>query len=258
MRAVVERAERVEPDVNAFAEQMFEQALRAATVAEKQYAPGGWPRPLEGLPIAAKEEQPLAGHPVTDGTLLRPPRAARGTAIGLSRIQAAGGILHARTTTSEFCCMPLSHTRRWGTTRNPWNLQTAAGGSSGGSGAALAAGTAFLATGSDIGGSLRAPASFTGVVGFKPPHGRNPVLPPAELDTCYHHGPMARTVADCTLLQNVMAGEDPRSRLPPVRIEVGDVRGLRVACCPATSRWTRRSSPTPVPSRTRWRPPVRW
>ncbi|MFB9930924.1 amidase [Amycolatopsis halotolerans] len=235
MRAVVERAGRVEPDVNAFAEEMFEQALRAAAVAEKQYAPGGRPRPLEGLPVAAKEEQPLAGHPVTDGTLLRPPRLARETAIGLGRIQAAGGILHARTTTSEFCCMPLSHTRRWGTTRNPWNLQTAAGGSSGGSGAALAAGTAFLATGSDIGGSLRAPASFTGVVGFKPPHGRNPVLPPAGLDTYYHHGPMARTVADCALLQNVMAGEDPRdshSRLPAVSVELGDVRGLRVACCP--------------------------
>ncbi|WP_116199613.1 amidase [Amycolatopsis circi] len=235
MRAVVERAERVEPDVNAFAEQMFEQALRAAAVAEKQYAPGARPRPLEGLPIAAKEEQPLTGHPVTDGTLLRPPRLARETAIGLDRIQAAGGILHARTTTSEFCCMPLSHTRRWGITRNPWNLQTAAGGSSGGSGAALAAGTAFLATGSDIGGSLRAPASFTGVVGFKPPHGRNPVLPPAGLDTYYHHGPMARTVADCALLQNVMAGEDPRdphSRLPSAPIELGDVRGLRVACCP--------------------------
>ncbi|MFE3177971.1 amidase [Amycolatopsis sp. NPDC059090] len=235
MRAVVERAGRVEPDVNAFAEEMFEQALRAAAVAEKRYAPGGEPRPLEGLPIAAKEEQPLAGHPVTDGTLLRPPRLARETAIGLGRIQAAGGILHARTTTSEFCCMPLSHTRRWGTTRNPWNLQTAAGGSSGGSGAALAAGTAFLATGSDIGGSLRAPASFTGVVGFKPPHGRNPVLPPAGLDTYYHHGPMARTVADCALLQNVMAGEDPRdphSRLSAVSLALGDVGGLRVACCP--------------------------
>lgn len=235
MRAVVERAGRVEPDVNAFAEEMFEQALRAAAVAEKRYVPGGQPGPLEGLPVAAKEEQPLAGHPVTDGTLLRPPQLARETSIGLSRIQAAGGILHARTTTSEFCCMPLSHTRRWGITRNPWNLQTAAGGSSGGSGAALAAGTAFLATGSDIGGSLRAPASFTGVVGFKPPHGRNPVLPPAGLDTYYHHGPMARTVADCALLQNVMSGEDPRdphSRLPAVSVELGDVRGLRVACCP--------------------------
>ncbi|WP_406640294.1 amidase [Amycolatopsis sp. WGS_07] len=235
MRAVVERAEQVEPDVNAFAEQMFDQALRAAAVAEKQYAPGGRPRPLEGLPVAAKEEQPLAGYPVTDGTLLRPPRLAQETAIGLGRIQVAGGILHARTTTSEFCCMPLSHTRRWGITRNPWNLQAAAGGSSGGSGAALAAGTAPLATGSDIGGSLRAPASFTGVVGFKPPHGRNPVLPPAGLDTYYHHGPMARTVADCALLQNVLAGEDPRdphSRLPPATLTAGDVRGLRVACCP--------------------------
>ncbi len=94
MHAVVERAE---PDVNAFAEQRFEQALRLAAVAEKQHAPGGQPRPLEGLPIAAKEEQPLAGYSITEGTLLRPPRVAQETAIGLSRIQAAGGILHART-----------------------------------------------------------------------------------------------------------------------------------------------------------------
>nr|WP_208637352.1 amidase family protein [Amycolatopsis niigatensis] len=127
-------------------------------------------------------------------------------------------------------------------------------------GAALAAGTAFLATGSDIGGSLRAPSSFTGVVGFKPPHGRNPVLPPAGLDACYHHGPMARIVADCALLQKVMAGEDPHSRLPPARIELGDVRGLRVACCPVPGD-------LPVDSEVaantravahRWRRPVRW
>lgn len=234
MRAVIERAERVEPTVNAFAEQMFEQALRAAAEAERRYLPGGQPRPLEGLPVASKEEQHIAGHAVTDGTLLRRPYPAPETSVVLARVEAAGGILHARTTTSEFCCMPLSHTRRWGVTRNPWNLEAAAGGSSGGSAASLAAGTAALATGSDIGGSLRAPASFTGVVGFKPPRGRNPILPPAGLDTYFHHGPMARTVADCALLQNVMAGEDPRdraSRHPTVRIpqHLDGVHGLRVA-----------------------------
>ncbi|AHH97455.1 amidase [Kutzneria albida] len=235
MRAIIERAEHVEPTVNAFAEQMFEQALRAAAAAETRYRPRGEPRPLEGLPVAAKEEQHIIGHPVTDGTLLRSSYPAGETAVVLARIEAAGGILHARTTTSEFCCMPLSHTRRWGVTRNPWNPHVSAGGSSGGSAASLAAGTAMLATGSDIGGSLRAPASFTGVVGFKPPHGRNPVLPPAGLDPYFHHGPMARTVADCALLQNVMAGEDsrdPASSLPPVTIippHLDDVRGLRVA-----------------------------
>ncbi|WP_245633721.1 amidase [Amycolatopsis jejuensis] len=237
MRAVIERAERTEPEVNAFADRMFERAMEAAVLAEKRYRPGGQPRPLEGIPVAAKEEQQLVGHPVTDGTLLREPHLAQETAVGLSRIQAAGGILHARTTTSEFCCMPLSHTRRWGITRNPWNLETSAGGSSGGSGAALASGATMLATGSDIGGSLRAPASFAGVVSFKPPHGRIPVLPPAGLDTYFHHGPMARTVTDCALLQNVMSGEDSRdlhSRLPRVEIpaQLAGITSLRVAFCP--------------------------
>ncbi|MFH8462425.1 amidase [Streptomyces sp. NPDC017991] len=234
MRAVVERAALLEPSVNAFAEQMFDKALRAAAGAEQRYRPGASPRPLEGLPVAAKEEQPIAGHTVTDGTLLRPSYPARETSMGLARIEAAGGILHARTTTSEFCCMPLSHTRRWGVTRNPWNLEAGCGGSSGGSAASLAAGTSMLATGSDIGGSLRAPASFTGVVGFKPPHGRNPILPPAGLDPYFHHGPMARTVADCALLQNVMAGpdqRDPSSLTATVRIpsDLERVSGLRVA-----------------------------
>ncbi len=131
MTAVIERAELVEPVANAFAERLFDQALDAAAEAERLYRPGGHPRPLEGLPVAAKEEQPIAGHPVTDGTPLRAPYVATKTAIALSRIQDAGGIVHARTTTSEFCCLPLSHTRRWGVTRNPWNLAAAAGGSSG-------------------------------------------------------------------------------------------------------------------------------
>lgn len=234
MRAVIDRAELVEPTVNAFAERMFEEGMRSAVAAERQYRPGGRPRPLEGLPVAAKEAQDIVGHPVTDGTLLRPPHPATETSVALTRVQAAGGLLHARTTTSEFSCMPLSHARRWGVTRNPWDLSAAAGGSSGGSAASLAAGTSVLATGTDIGGSLRAPASFTGVVAFKPPHGRNPILPPIGLDPYQHHGPMARTVADCALLQNVMAGPDPRdpasdllaATIPP---DLGGVDGLRVA-----------------------------
>lgn len=234
MQAVIDRAANVEPAVNAFAEEMFEQALQAAAAAERRYRPGGRPRPLEGLPVAAKEEQQIAGRSSTDGTLLRPPRTASETAIILSRVEAAGGILHARTTTSEFCCLPLSHTRRWGVTRNPWNLAAAAGGSSGGAAASLAAGTATLATGSDIGGSLRAPASFNGVVSFKPPRGRNPILPPAGTDTYFHHGPMARSVGDCALLQNSVSGWDPRdpsSKHPdtPIPSSLDGVHGLRIA-----------------------------
>lgn len=236
--AVLERADDVEARVNAFAERMADEALAAAAAAERRYRPGGEPRPLEGLPVAAKEEQPLRGHLLTDGTLLREPRRATDTAIGLARIQAHGGILHARTTTSEFCCMPMSHTRRWGVTRNPWNLECSAGGSSGGSAAGLAAGTATLATGSDIGGSLRAPASFTGTVGVKPAYGRVPIADVTGRDPAFHHGPMARTVADAALLLRTMAGPDPRDpasgHLPPLTSpDLGEVRGLRVAFTPA-------------------------
>jgi Asp-tRNA(Asn)/Glu-tRNA(Gln) amidotransferase A subunit family amidase len=234
MRAVIERTSQVEAQVNAFAERMFTEALSAAAVAEKRYARGGDPRSLEGLPVAAKEEQHLAGHAVTEGTLLRPSSTARKTSLMLQRVEAAGGILHARTTTSEFCCIPMGHTRRWGVTRNPWNLRTSPGGSSGGSAASLAAGTATLATGTDIGGSLRAPASFTGVVAFKPPHGRNPIRTPVGLDPYQHHGPMARTVVDCALLQNVTAGWSPDD---PASLKTGghipsDLKGvedLRIA-----------------------------
>ena len=223
--ALIARAELVEPEVNAFAERLFDEALAAAGEAEARYARGR-ARPLDGLLVVAKEEQALAGHDVTDGTLLRAPARADETSELLDRVETAGGIVHARSTTSEFCCVPLSHTLRWGITRNPWNLDAGAGGSSTGSAASLAAGTATLATGSDIGGSLRVPASFNGVVSFKPPHGRNPVPPALRDDTYYHSGPMARTVADCALLQNVMAAATP---LP----EELDPRGLRVAFCPA-------------------------
>ena len=235
LRATLERVDRVEPVINAFTERLEDVALREAAESERRYLRGD-PRPLEGLPVAAKEEQSIAGRESTDGTLLRPPVLAKTTAIALSRIRAAGGILHARTTTSEFCCMPAAHTHRWGTTRNPWNHSTSPGGSSGGSAASLAAGTAILATGSDIGGSLRTPASLTGTVAFKAPHGRIPVLAPAGQDRYFHHGPMARTVADVALLQRVMAGPDPRdshSLIPaaPAAPLALESRGLRVALC---------------------------
>jgi len=174
----------------------------------------------------------MRGHLLTDGTLLREPVMATETAIGLARIQAHGGIVHARTTTSEFCCMPMSHTRRWGITRNPWNLDISVGGSSGGSAASLASGTTTLATGSDIGGSLRAPASLTGTIAIKPPHGRIPIAQFAGRDAFFHHGPMARTVADAALLLRTMAGPDPRDRdsvrLPTPKPRGNDVGRLRI------------------------------
>ncbi|MFE0153329.1 amidase [Nonomuraea sp. NPDC059007] len=235
LEAVVARAELAEPRVNAFAERWFEQAMEQAGQAADRYL-RGTARPLEGLPVALKEEQPIAGHPLRDGSLLLRDNVAEVTHPIVDRIVAAGGIVHARTTTPEFCAAGFTHSDLWGVTRNPWSLEHSSGGSSGGSGAALAAGTAVLATGSDIGGSIRIPASFNGVVGYKPPYGRVPALPPYNLDHYCHDGPMARTVADCALLQNVIAGQDPRDHVslpapPPIPPYSGSLAGRRVAVC---------------------------
>jgi Asp-tRNA(Asn)/Glu-tRNA(Gln) amidotransferase A subunit family amidase len=234
--ALIARAEQTEPRVNAFAETRFEAARAAARAAERRYGGRGEPpRPLEGIAVAVKEAQPLAGHVVTDGLDDDPaaPPATR-SAFAVERIEAAGGIVHARTTTSELCCMPMSHAVRWGITRNPWDLDAAVGGSSGGAAAALAAGTTTLATGGDIGGSIRVPAGFAGVVGYKPPHGRIPLEPPQNLDWWMHAGPMARTPADARLLAELMSGphpDDPTSRIRPGLVPTTP-RELRVGWCP--------------------------
>lgn len=149
------------------------------------------------------------------------------------RVYGAGAIVHARTTTPEFSCAAFTHSKLWGITRNPWNPDYTPGGSSGGSGAALASGTAYLASGSDIGGSIRIPSSYCGVVGFKAPYGRVPALPPFSLDTYCHDGAMGRTVADVALFHNVIQGQHPFDHvsLPalPIPEELGDVAGKRIA-----------------------------
>ncbi len=173
--------------------------------------------------MAVKEEARIAGQRNTLGSLPLRDEVAEKTAAFVQRIIDAGGIVHARTTTPEFSCAPVTWTKLWGVTRNPWNTQYSPGGSSGGSAAALAAGTTTLATGSDIGGSIRIPASFCGVVGFKPPYGRVPEVATFNLDHYCHEGPLARTVADCALLENVIAGPHPsRRRIAPP--EAGDPR----------------------------------
>jgi aspartyl-tRNA(Asn)/glutamyl-tRNA(Gln) amidotransferase subunit A len=238
VRAVIERAEAVEPTINAFAQTFYEEALQAAKAAESRYAGDGERAlPLDGLPVAVKEEAPIAGHLNTLGSLAMRDTVATETAPFVQRIIDAGGIVHARTTTPEFSCAPVTWSRLWGVTRNPWNTAFSPGGSSGGSAAALAAGSATLATGSDIGGSIRIPSSFCGAVGFKPPYGRVPEVPPFNLDHYCHEGPLARSVADCALLENVIAGphaSDVASLRPKLEIpqRLESVRGLRIALSP--------------------------
>jgi amidase len=233
--AVIARAEAVEPTVNALCHTFYEQAREQARAAEARYAGQGEPpRALEGIPVAIKEEEAVAGQPWTQGSLLYKDLVADHTSPFAQRMLDAGAIVHARSTAPEFSCAGFTQSRIHGITRNPWNPDYGVGGSSGGSGAALAAGTATLASGSDIGGSIRLPASFCGVVGFKPPYGRVPQEAPFNLDTFCHCGPLARTVADTALYENVLAGPDPtdivslRPKLELPQTFAG-VEGLRIA-----------------------------
>lgn len=234
MAAVIERAGEVKDPVNALTFTHFDEAMDFARKAEAKYAKGGRPRALEGLPVAIKDENSIKGKPTSSGSLITEDEIAGETSENNRRILAAGGIVHARTATPEFSAVGVCWSRRWGVSRNPWNPKFTTGGSSGGSAAALAAGLAPIATGSDIGGSIRIPASACGVVGYKPPYGRNPDDPPFNLDFFCHTGPMARTVRDAALLQNVMCGPSkddiatlrPKLRLP---MEYKPIKGMKIA-----------------------------
>jgi Asp-tRNA(Asn)/Glu-tRNA(Gln) amidotransferase A subunit family amidase len=239
--AVLERAAAVEGTVNAFTETREEEAAAAARASADRYAKGKEVRPLEGLPVALKEELIVEGWRMRYGSLAID-EVAGSTAPVAERILAAGAVVHARTTTPEFSCAGYTHSKLWGVTRNPWNPSYSVGGSSGGSGASLASGTSYLASGSDIGGSIRLPASANGVVGFKPPHGRVPVDAPYNLDRYCHDGPLARTVADCTLFENVLAGPHPldvTSLRPKIEVplEPEGVSGMRIALSTDLGAW---------------------
>jgi amidase len=233
MTAIIERSQEVEPQVNALADQYFDEALGFAADAEAAYAAGGSPRALEGVPLAVKDDTALAGKRSTAGSLLLRDHVDTYTAPSLQRLLDAGAIVHARTTCPEFVWPWVCYSRLHGVTRNPWNLDFTSGASSGGSGAALAAGTTILATGTDSAGSIRHPAAMCGVLGYKPPSGRNPGSPSHAFDAYYVFGPMARSAADAILMQNVTAGPHPLDHLslpkPAPLQPTADISGLRIA-----------------------------
>ena len=243
LEALIEQIETHDSVLNAVVDRRYDEARAEARSAEQRYlGKGDGPRPLEGLAVAVKEEQPMAGRPWQQGSLACEDEIAQYDHPIVERIQNAGGVIHIRTATPEFSCAAYCHSRLWGVTRNPWNTAFSPGGSSGGSGAALAAGYAPLATGSDIGGSIRIPASFSGVVGFKPPFGRVPGLAPYHLDQYCHDGPLARTVADCGLLENVIAGPHWRDHVslrhpPQIPRDAMGVDGVRIALCMTLGDW---------------------
>ncbi|MEM7173214.1 MAG: amidase [Pseudomonadota bacterium] len=232
--ALIARANAVEPTINAFAFTFFDEARDQARRAEARYANNdGNIRPLEGLPIAIKDEMDIAGQPLTNGSLYLKNNISKETHFSGQRLLDAGAIVHARTTTPEFSCAGTADSKIHGTTSTPWNKRFTCGGSSGGSGASLAAGTTPLATGSDIGGSIRIPAACCGVVGFKPPYGRNPDNTAFAYDMYAVVGPMGRTVSDTALMQNIMCGPHPQdnaSLRPKYELPMAhkDMKGLKI------------------------------
>ena len=232
--SLVERIEAVEPKLNALTHTFFARAIDQAGAAEKRYAGRGRrPRPLEGIPIVIKDFHDIEGELTTYGSGLYERHRPSKSLVYVDRLLDAGAILLGRSTTPEFALLGVTHSELWGISRNPWNLDLSPGGSSGGAGAALAAGMTTLADGSDIGGSIRIPASCCGVFGLKPAHGRVPSGAPCALDPYLAYGPMTRAVADSALMMNVMAGQhrdDPvsapgRLRLP---LDPGGIKGWRI------------------------------
>jgi Asp-tRNA(Asn)/Glu-tRNA(Gln) amidotransferase A subunit family amidase len=239
--AVVKRAEVVEPKINAFMDTYFDEAReRAATAGEAYLA--GTARPLEGIPVAIKDEPRVDGRRWTQGSLLFENQIASGTDPIAQRVLDAGGIPHAHTTTPEFSMAIVTWTHLHGITRSPWNLSMTCGGSSGGSGASLAAGSSTLAIGSDIGGSIRIPASMNGVSGFKPPWGRVPEFWPWNREPYAASGPLARTAADLILFQNAISGpllgdmySSPKIEIPA---NMAPIAGMRIAMSPDLGYFT--------------------
>ena len=235
LNAYQARAERLEPVLNSFSARRGEEALAAARAAEQAYGSrSATLRSLEGIPVALKNEHTLVGWVTTKGSWLMGNTPDTVNAPITQRLLDAGGVIHAQTNVPEFYMAGFTRSVRHGVTRNPWNPAMTPGGSSGGSGAALAAGLTTLASGSDIGGSIRIPASYCGVVGLKPSYGRVPVTPIGyALNTMNHIGPMARTVADCALMFNAINGPygaDPATISPKLELplEFEPVRGMRI------------------------------
>lgn len=211
LEALITRIDAINPSINALADQYLDEAREKAKYAETRFLSRSLePRPLEGIPVAVKDAQRVAGKRTTYGSLIFEDNRDDVSDPMIERLQDAGAIIHTRTTTPEFCLSGVCRSRLWGNTLNPFNTDFGPGGSSGGSAAALAAGFTPVATGTDIGGSVRIPAACCGIVGYKPPHGRNPDGPPANFDRYNHCGPMTRCINDAALIQNVVSGVHAR------------------------------------------------
>jgi Asp-tRNA(Asn)/Glu-tRNA(Gln) amidotransferase A subunit family amidase len=235
MQALIKRTEQVNDRLNCLTYEYFERALEQARQAEAIYArDADAARPLEGVPCAIKDWHSVKGEITTYGSKLFRDFRPETSSPTVERLLDAGAIMHCRTTTPEQAHTGVTKSLLWGITRNPWNTEFSPGGSSGGAGAALAAGMTTIADGTDGGGSIRIPASASGVFGYKPPFGRNPTDREHPSEMVLHYGPLTRSVSDAGLMQNVMSGQHPAD-IHSLREEVivpptlGDMTGRRIA-----------------------------
>ena len=242
MQAVLDRIYRINPRVNAIVTLARESALDEARRATARFRRRGDPAPpLLGIPVGIKDVTATRGLRTTHGSKLFEDHVPDADALVVERLRAAGAIVIGKTNTPEFAFGPNTANALFGATRNPWDLSRTAGGSSGGSAAALATGMCPLAEGTDLGGSLRGPASFCGVIGFRTTPGLIPRFPSVlAWDSYSVEGPMARSIGDVALMLSAMAGPDDRAPLSysvDVRdfvkaVKAPSVKGWRLAWAP--------------------------
>lgn len=239
-RDAFERIERHDGVVNAFCLVESDDATAAAKDSEQRWHRGEPQGLLDGVPTSIKDLLLTAGRPTLRGShTVDPAGPWEVDAPSVARIREQGAVVIGRTTTPELGWKGVTDSPLTGVTRNPWDPTRTAGGSSGGSAAAVALGMGALSLGTDGGGSVRIPAAFTGTTTIKPTYGRVPHHPASPYGTLAHVGPMTRSVADAALLLDVISGADARDpwALPPAaptseRLGEASVAGLRIAVSP--------------------------
>jgi aspartyl-tRNA(Asn)/glutamyl-tRNA(Gln) amidotransferase subunit A len=237
VEAVAARIDRLNPKLNAYVTLDLDNARKDAEAKHRMRDSDRGP--LHGVPVAIKDDLAVNGLRFTCGSQLRAKEIAAYDDLTVARLRQAGAIVIGKTNEPEFGHKGITDNKLFGTTPTPWNLKRTAGGSSGGSAAAVAAGLAYIALGTDIAGSIRIPASCCGIVGHKATLGRIPRVPSYNaFVTQWFIGPLARTVADTALAMHVLAGPDDRDpfALPAMSEEEqsleGNLNGLRLTFCP--------------------------
>ena len=236
MQQSLERIDEVNKVLNCFCFVFHDQAMEGARKAEHAVMSGKTLGPAHGLPFGVKDVTPVAGETMTRGSKMYQHYVPESDALIVKRFKNAGAIVIGKTTTPEFAYSSFTQSPLWGVTLNPWNTTRTPGGSSGGSAAAVASACVPLAEGTDMGGSVRIPASFCNLVGLKPSLGRIPMdILPTVFDNISHFGPLARTIADANLFMNIAGGPDdrdimslPEKMIFPIPADK-NIKGLKLA-----------------------------